>query len=185
MTLELRLHHADQIAALVNLDMRAHWTASEAFLKRISKSAIADALTEAEAPGEIVAAIRKAPKGDAPRPPRSTWRFGFRSRCRSTRRGPKPPRRVPSTMISRITTATTRRLSRRARKGRARRWRLPRRAGRARGLTRHAGPLARPAIAARVAFSPASRADWSGVLARKFRRHASCGALHYCCICCN
>lgn len=64
-TLARRLHHADQIAALVNLDMRAHWTASEAFLKRIPKAAIAEALTEAGAPGEVVAAIHKAPKGDA------------------------------------------------------------------------------------------------------------------------
>lgn len=64
-TLARRLHHADQIAALVNLDMRAHWTASEGFLKRIPKAAIAEALTEAGAPGEIVAAIHKAPKGDA------------------------------------------------------------------------------------------------------------------------
>ncbi|MGJ0620455.1 MAG: ParB/RepB/Spo0J family partition protein [Methylocystis sp.] len=64
-TLARRLHHADQIAALVNLDMRAHWTASEGFLKRIPKAAIAEALTEAGAPGEVVAAIHKAPKGDA------------------------------------------------------------------------------------------------------------------------
>ncbi|MDE2579084.1 MAG: ParB/RepB/Spo0J family partition protein [Hyphomicrobiales bacterium] len=60
-----KMNHAAQIAQAVSLDMTKHWTASDVFLKRVSKAVITKAATEAGAPGEIVAALTKLPKGEA------------------------------------------------------------------------------------------------------------------------
>ncbi|QGN00133.1 hypothetical protein [Methylocystis parvus] len=57
------MNHAAQIAQAVNLDMQQ--SASDVFLQRIPKALITQAATEAGAPGEIVAALPKLPKGEA------------------------------------------------------------------------------------------------------------------------
>lgn len=60
-----RIVAGNQIARLVGLDMAEHWRPSEAFLKRLNKTQIADAVSEAGGPPDLAKAIKAAPKADA------------------------------------------------------------------------------------------------------------------------
>lgn len=60
-----RIVAGNQIARLVGLDMADHWRPTEAFLKRLNKTQIADAVTEAGGAPELAKAIRNAPKPEA------------------------------------------------------------------------------------------------------------------------
>lgn len=60
-----RLEQAEHIATALDLDMRAYWTPDAAFLSRLTKSGIADALGEAGFAADAVRAAEKAPKSEA------------------------------------------------------------------------------------------------------------------------
>jgi hypothetical protein len=61
-----RLRHADQLAGFAALDMAGWWTADAAFLARLSKAQIAQAVSEGVSP-EVAAPLAKLAKGEAVR----------------------------------------------------------------------------------------------------------------------
>ncbi len=55
------LKHADQLADILSLDMREHWTGSDGFYVRLSKPALVQVISEAKAPiGVSIAVLKKA-----------------------------------------------------------------------------------------------------------------------------
>jgi ParB family chromosome partitioning protein len=60
-----RIVAGNQIARLVGLDMAELWRPSEAFMKRLNKTQIAHAVSEAGGPPDLAKAIKAAPKADA------------------------------------------------------------------------------------------------------------------------
>ncbi|WSH67666.1 hypothetical protein U8Q05_28125 (plasmid) [Rhizobium ruizarguesonis] len=60
-----RLEQVENIATALGLDMRAYWTRDAAFLSRMTKSGIADVLSEAGCTPDAVRAVEKASKAEA------------------------------------------------------------------------------------------------------------------------
>ena len=60
-----RLAHADQLAAVLKLDMNSHWEAQAPFLSRLSKAQIAEVMEEADCGKAAIKAAAKAPKAEA------------------------------------------------------------------------------------------------------------------------
>ncbi|TCQ16391.1 ParB/RepB/Spo0J family partition protein [Rhizobium sp. PP-CC-3G-465] len=60
-----RLAHADRIATAIELDMRDHWTADEAFLSRLSKAEIGQVLEEVGCATQAIRGVEKGPKAEA------------------------------------------------------------------------------------------------------------------------
>lgn len=60
-----RLAHADQLAAVLKLDMNSHWEAQASFLSRLSKAQIAEVMEDADCGKAAIKAAAKAPKAEA------------------------------------------------------------------------------------------------------------------------